>query len=108
MSAYRGRVLRGSSVLPNDWYQRTNPDTLDISNANTCTLGQLYGGFTNGLRELQSVVDASEQADSGWISAYGFNGPNRDDQDALTEAWQELIAELRLKELTVERELVAV
>jgi hypothetical protein len=87
---HRERVERGAAMLPPRWHEKVNAATLDISNPFKCILGQLYGGYGRGLTVLGI---------SSWASELGFNGENKDDQDAMTEAWRELIAQRRLAEV---------
>ncbi len=81
------RAARGAAVL-----ERAKPgsvaqldvDTLDIARSNNCALGQIYGGYGEGLTIVGRLMDTS-------ITSYGFNGINADDNAELTKSWKRLI-----------------
>lgn len=43
------------------WYQAVNVDTLDLSNAQTCILGQKFGDYWDALRNFNMEIDESEE-----------------------------------------------
>lgn len=93
----RARVANGIRMLdaygPPDWRKKINLDRLHIALPTHCVLGQVYGHYEDGLRELEYG--------SGiilWnVEAFGFYAPQSlfglgDAYDMLDAAWQEALA----------------
>lgn len=107
MISYRERAERGAALLPPGWYKRIDTAQLDIGRCDKCICGQIYGSFAAGVHALQEKVASRDYNTVNWIREHGFNVATQSDFEGLTAAWRELIADLRLKDLAAERELVA-
>ena len=93
-----GEVRRGIAWLNEnkpDWRDRINLETLDLSRADNCVLGHVYGGFGPGLKAFVSTGCVARETE-----AYGFYYPWLSDPferergyNALTETWKALIQE---------------
>lgn len=81
------RVAAGATFLdetvPN-WVGRINTDKLNIRRTCDCVLGQLFGDYNTGTRELE-IFDMGEEK----TTELGFWGANGEDEeyDGLTRAW---------------------
>jgi hypothetical protein len=82
-------------VMPN-WLKKIKSSELDLGDGATCVIGELYGGFSDGVSELG--------LSNGAINALGFDVPtlekeySRDydaDYEVLTRAWLEKIKKLK-------------
>jgi len=63
------RVQAGADLLDGvtpGWRSRVNADTLDMDTSFDCVLGQLFGSYWDGTRELRMDRDIEQRA------AYGF------------------------------------
>ncbi len=61
LDAARQRVRQGAAYLDEadpGWHTRLNPATLELADGTHCVLGQLHGGFRNGLLRAR-VLDLS-------------------------------------------------
>ena len=61
LDAARARAARGAAYLDgadDGWYTRLNTATLELADGTSCVLGQLHGGFRNGLLRAR-VLDLS-------------------------------------------------
>ena len=61
LDAARTRVGRGAAYLDEadpGWSTRLNPATLELADGTHCVLGQLHGGFRNGLLRAR-ILDLS-------------------------------------------------
>lgn len=75
-------VQEGAELLDRmhpDWAKRINLDTLKIESCNDCILGQLYGGYSKGKKELGLPF--------GEALKYGFCA---DDRPLTAEEWTTL------------------
>ena len=74
------------------WATQVQVDTLDIRSSKQCVLGQLFGSYGKGLKELG--LTASQSTIYGflsWGNLLGIHLFTR--RDPLTPAWRELIRE---------------
>jgi hypothetical protein len=66
------RVARGMKLLdkkgPKNWRAQVDLNRLNMSHADRCVLGQVYGGFWNGLSRLGLRSEAAEQK----VARHGF------------------------------------
>lgn len=87
-------------IIPCDWRERINCETLDLMSGNFCVLGQLatqaelprlgWEGWEGPYSRMLRVLSKS----SGWASAHGFDMvPNvkRWSGADLTDAWKTLL-----------------
>ncbi len=65
-----------------DWFKRINVQFLDMCELDTCILGQLYGNYQNGTRELFGDIWLDRVGKYGF-SRYGTNIKYSD----LKECW---------------------
>ncbi len=99
------RVAAGASFLDRHepgWHRRVDPDTLDAADVGRCVLGQLFGGFEQGLAELTACrcdeVAAYHRDPITWTVAHGFDldvTESRADFLALGRAWRAELARRR-------------
>lgn len=98
----RRRVARGAAFLDDEhpgWYQRIDPDALELSEGSCCVLGQLHGDFRLGLARA-SVLDLSSApranlspVDLGFLCVQGVAEPwQAQDYRNLNQAWQDEVA----------------
>jgi hypothetical protein len=90
------RVAAGAAWLDQDepgWDARIDLDRLDLSSGCRCILGQLDGGFGDGMeaRSLSLVRAAQLGFTADWDSPLDL----RDEWAALTAAWRDLITARR-------------
>jgi len=81
------RVLDGIAVLDRttpSWFRSVDPDTLDITSARNCVLGQTYGSFYDALNTL-TVNETVHPLD--WAQDHGFLAGDRRYDGALTRIW---------------------
>jgi hypothetical protein len=86
------RVAAGASWLDQNqsgWEERIDPVRLDLSDAEDCILGQLYGGFYYAPVELDATYRYGFDIDTRSAA----HGRSIDRFDQLTEAWRQLLAE---------------
>lgn len=94
----RDRVNRGTALLDQHepgWADHINTALLDLWGCDVCVLGQLYGGYKQGIREL---FNASLQDEAGieQAKAHGFDTHDTSESyDALTYAWLHAIDDRR-------------
>jgi hypothetical protein len=89
-------VDRGAELLDRQpgpgWAHKVDVETLDVSEGYLCVLGQVFGSFTDGLRELELGSLFNNEAGD-----YGFDAPSGGDFDAaceeLTLLWRNKINE---------------
>ncbi len=63
------RVQNGVNLLNDyagDWFWMVNLDLLDITSPEECILGQLFGSFQNGTRDLGFSYDQYTQSLNGF------------------------------------------
>jgi hypothetical protein len=78
-------------TLDRDWIWRVDLDRLDMNNTELCVLGQLYGGFENGMKTL---FPAFTDAKGLWATGdeYGFSTSDiYTAYEALTSEWRVMI-----------------
>lgn len=46
-----------------DWYKDIDLDTIDMGDCNECLLGQLFGGYTDGIRTMIGSVNPYQRQD---------------------------------------------
>jgi hypothetical protein len=86
---------RGASLLDRlcpGWDGLIDLDELDVDDPGRCVLGQLYGGYDEGLFEIDmEAVDMAPRV------AHGFtlDSPDAAKMGDLTAAWRRLIEERR-------------
>lgn len=81
-------VAAGVELLDNhrpDWRQEVNSDQLDVFDADTCILGQVFGDFGEGLTQLDLSILSIE------VFRHGFNSINEKENTILNELWREEI-----------------
>ncbi len=98
-----GRVRRGAEYLDEvdaGWYRRVDADTLELSNGQSCVLGQLHGEFRMGLSrarllDFSSAPRANQSpVDFGFQCVGGVDGMLQEqDYVYLNRAWQAVIRE---------------
>lgn len=106
------RVARGAALLDGkfpQWEGSLDLDKLDIKRTDSCVLGQLYGGYYGGVREL-GLYDFSETAATehgfwGAVSPYEFQDKIEAEYTSLLVAWVAVIKE-RIAMRALEAEVV--
>jgi hypothetical protein len=99
------RAARGAALLESrnpGSVARLDEATLNINSNVNCALGQIYGGYSDGIREL-----FGREVIPGGISSYGFNGISGDDIAELTESWRRIVLAAKKPAFESTRELVA-
>lgn len=84
-TAIDDRVLVGITVLDEKhptWRDHVDVDIFDITSCYLCVLGQVYGDYFEGLRQL-----APDNRRMSWAAANGFTAYSNE-WDLLTEAWK--------------------
>jgi hypothetical protein len=110
--ALEERVARGAALLDGkfpQWEGKLDVDALDIKHINSCVLGQLYGGYYTGVREL-GINDSAELAATqhgfwGAVSPYEEQAKITAEYDDLLVAWVAVIKE-RIEMRALEAEVV--
>lgn len=94
-------VLRGSTMLPPDWFMLADPTTLDIQRCGLCVLSQVYAFEATAFNRHCGYVYASESFGLTLLmeELNGFYSTDPDRYPALTLAWRVEI--LRLRALAV-------
>jgi hypothetical protein len=99
------RVVAGAALLDRRrpaWHHQIDPARLDMEDCRVDVLGQLFGWFETGVRELAPDLEHSEQ--DAWIIAHGFDlddadllpkGSSIDNYRVLTDAWRGELARRR-------------
>lgn len=85
------RVLKGVRFLDSevpDWATRINLQRFQMSHGEYCVLGQLYGGYGEGLERIHG----NEYGQEDWASERGFWDANCD-YNRLQQDWVKVIAE---------------
>jgi hypothetical protein len=101
------RVAEGARYLDDEdpgWYQRVDPETLELSDGRCCVLGQLHGEYRRGL--LRTLINASSAPRAslsptalGFQCVQGVNPAAQDDDYRhLTRAWTAEILRRRFDE----------
>lgn len=96
MKDFSAEVKRGVQLLNRevtDWYDLINLDLLDILHGDQCVLGQLFGDYVDGLRELG--LTAKESNAHGFCFGYDLANYSYAGWADLTEQWKSAIRELR-------------
>lgn len=95
------RVKRGIRFLDKTlgrrkWVKKIRLNKLDLSDPNTCVIGEIFGGYTRGLEGLNK--------DKKWGRKNGFNLPvvasvtdKYEDFQVLTRLWKETLAKEGIK-----------
>jgi hypothetical protein len=85
------RAAAGASFLAmnsyEDWASRINLETLDLSSACNCVLGQLYGDYGSGCGRLGLSGDVEHVRNLGFLPVAFEDG-------RLTAAWREVICNM--------------
>lgn len=94
------RVQNGVNLLNDyagDWFRLVDLETLDITSPENCILGQLFGSFQNGTRELGFSFDQYTQSLNGfemthveYTSGFAFSI-----QTQIEDEWRTVIGALR-------------
>lgn len=103
LDAARTRARRGAAYLDEadpGWHTRLSPATLELADGARCVLGQLHGGFRDGLLRAR-VLDLSSAplaslspVDLGFQARHDLGGEIEAlDYTYLNRAWREAIAE---------------
>ncbi len=77
------QVARGADLLDTrlpGWRERINPVNFCLSDPDRCVVGQLFGGYREGLAFLGITAIGAYD--------YGFD-PDSDDEDEVEETWLE-------------------
>ena len=85
-------VSQGAGILDrikSGWETQIKPRRLNIASAPHCILGQLYGGYSNGLETLRRAGVLEPASSLGF--AYGATLVDAITSDELTAAWRRLI-----------------
>ena len=86
------RLERGIALLDRKhpgWENEIDLDALDLSNVRYCVLGQVYGDFGDGLRQINEGLNWSS------ASQFGFMAWGRETYPRLTEKWRKIIERRR-------------
>ncbi|SRR5258708_1979855 len=88
----KNRVKAGAaflSVIRPGWVKDIDLKKLDLSNANTCMIGELYGEYSPGIEKigLDEYGDVPEQM--------GFYAQSTREYKVLTKAWKNFINKVR-------------
>lgn len=113
----RERAERGAALLDTVrpyWYESISIGALDISDCRTCVLGQVYGDYAAGLKELfpdassfrSTASDGDELSANTTSDYYGYSmfdvSMMRGHWEKLTQAWRDIIAERRCRVLDLD------
>jgi hypothetical protein len=79
----------------NAWAEDIDLDELDLGNASSCPLGQLFGEYCSGLDELGVHVDDAGRYGFSVCGAEFDHGNIEEDYLVLTEEWRERIERFR-------------
>ena len=101
---YQEQIKMGMDVLDKvqpEWVEDIDLERLDIGSDFSCVLGQLYGTYASGVRNILGLT-IEECIVSGrpreWSIEHGFFSPACDgDKDELTREWKDAIIEERRK-----------
>jgi hypothetical protein len=104
------RVASGAIYLDSkmpDWHERINVSQLDMHSTSNCVLGQLFGGYWNGLKAVGISTDAKDEtaADLGF-DYYGLK-PIENQAQLMTEAWAKIVRARQKAEKSDEKALQA-
>ncbi len=92
-------VQRGVALLDEkrpDWWKEVDPDRLSMGSPWSCTLGQLYGSYGTGLKELELLGAFGRSLGV----KYGFYAMSFEDYDELTRLWRlEINSRLNIKSI---------
>jgi hypothetical protein len=71
-----------------EWRKKVNPSSLNMSSCFSCILGQVFGRYSYGVKELELGEDDPQEL--GFLTRdYGSYGEFRE----LTQAWKEALSE---------------
>lgn len=81
------RVIRGMELLQErygeEWVDHISPENLDLGDGGSCILGQVYGGYNDGLGKLRIRNG----------SIYGFDSDNSGiNYEDLNKAWKKVFS----------------
>jgi hypothetical protein len=98
LPALARRVAAGARLLDRHypgWHRRVDPEVLDALDTGRCVLGQLFGGYEQGLDELTDCrcdkVAGYHRNPVAWAAAHGFDLDVAEPRAAfgeLTVAWR--------------------
>lgn len=100
LAKLKKRVNRGMELLDKEnpeWDQKINLQTLNTSTLLSCVLGQLYGNYVEGCRQL-NLNSGITQGGTEPAKKYGYSGGmycGPKVHKKLTEIWTEKILERR-------------
>lgn len=91
------RVARGAALLDEQvpgWERRIDPDRLDVTSACGCILGQVFGSYDDGCRQLQLGVTDDElfEVDTLEAARHGFETYGLSLYVDLQDAWDNMLA----------------
>lgn len=95
------RIAKGVAILDvhaPGWQEEIDPEALDLRSLTQCVLGQVFGGFGDGMEALFGSVYAEMNAHSQECLAarYGFESAEDVTYAVLTELWRERLAAYEL------------
>ena len=74
-------------VVRPEWYKEVSPDTLEMSNASVCILGQTFSDYWEALERLDITDEMAVSL--GFIAAGRFDyNKSEVEFECLTHAWQ--------------------
>lgn len=94
------RVQNGVNLLNDyagDWFWLVDLETLDITSPENCILGQLFGSFQNGTRDLGFSYDQYTQSLNGFEMTHVeyTSGSALSIQAQIEDEWRTAIGALR-------------
>lgn len=100
------RVARGARMLDArnpDWFKRVKIGELRAQDPDKCVLGQLYGSFINGCRDLEIVTPDYDEAARNGFDALDYELDAIEECEAaeyrlLDAAWRDAIRYRRTKQ----------
>jgi len=98
LPTYAAEVAQGAALLDRAlpaWPVKVDPGRLDLSLADTCVLGQLYGDYAFGVDALCPLGANPDR----WAAAHGFacdaEVPRSQEWAQLTDTWRAELARRR-------------
>lgn len=102
---YVTNAPKGAELLTSrkpGWFRGFDLNEFNINDPWACVLGQLYGTYSTGKRELWGDLPEGELYRLSL--AHGFVGQTSFDDDALVEEWTEIITDLQMSDIPGESE----
>jgi len=83
MGKYSDAVINGAELLDEvwpGWYKRVDEASLDLGDCTACILGQVYGGYTDGVNRLFDIDYTNFYEDNRRFResaiGFGFEAPS--------------------------------